>query len=642
MTNANATSNPPETGGETNAGEAGHHSGSTVALALGAIGVVYGDIGTSPIYALRETVRAAAGDALPTRTEIIGALSIIIWALTIVVTIKYALLVLRADNKGEGGTLSIMALASRVMRKRRWVLLLLGTAGASLFFGDAVITPAISVLSAVEGLEVAAPAISHVVIPVTAAILVTLFMIQRFGTGKVSTVFGPLTLVWFLVLGISGAVHVVDDLSVFRALSPVAAIHFVINHSNVAFAVIGAAFLAVTGAEALYVDLGHFGRKPILLAWFLVIFPCLLLNYFGQAAWLLHSGAAVDQPLFQMMPEMFLIPMVILATMATVIASQAVISGAFSLTRQAVQLNILPRFEIVHTSAEQSGQIYLPQLNWMLLAGVLLLVFGFGSSERLASAYGISVTGEMLVTTLLLAIVMLAGWKWKKLVVAAVIAPFFLVDVTFLSANLMKIPEGGWVSVAIALVVFLLIRTWMDGRAVLFRLTRKSEMSLPKLVESLARSDKQFVPGTAVFLTSDSETAPTSLLHSLKHYKVLHELNIVLTVETESQPVVPDDERVAIKRYNDWLFLVTVRYGFMEDPNIPKALATCRDKGLVYNPMETSYFLSRRSLIASRKVGMAVWRDRLFIAMARNAADASSFFRLPTGRVVEIGTRIEV
>ncbi|PHP67536.1 potassium transporter Kup [Zhengella mangrovi] len=642
MTNANATSNPSETGGETNAGEAGHHSGSTVALALGAIGVVYGDIGTSPIYALRETVRAAAGDALPTRTEIIGALSIIIWALTIVVTIKYALLVLRADNKGEGGTLSIMALASRVMRKRRWVILLLGTAGASLFFGDAVITPAISVLSAVEGLEVAAPAISHVVIPVTAAILVTLFMIQRFGTGKVSTVFGPLTLVWFLVLGISGAVHVVDDLSVFRALSPVAAIHFVINHSNVAFAVIGAAFLAVTGAEALYVDLGHFGRKPILLAWFLVIFPCLLLNYFGQAAWLLHSGAAVDQPLFQMMPEMFLIPMVILATMATVIASQAVISGAFSLTRQAVQLNILPRFEIVHTSAEQSGQIYLPQLNWMLLAGVLLLVFGFGSSERLASAYGISVTGEMLVTTLLLAIVMLAGWKWKKLVVAAVIAPFFLVDVTFLSANLMKIPEGGWVSVAIALVVFLLIRTWMDGRAVLFRLTRKSEMSLPKLVESLVRSDKQFVPGTAVFLTSDSETAPTSLLHSLKHYKVLHELNIVLTVETESQPVVPDDERVAIKRYNDWLFLVTVRYGFMEDPNIPKALATCRDKGLVYNPMETSYFLSRRSLIASRKVGMAVWRDRLFIAMARNAADASSFFRLPTGRVVEIGTQIEV
>jgi len=437
-------------------------------------------------------------------------------------------------------------------------------------------------------------------------------------------------------------VHVIDDLSVFRALSPLAAVHFIANHSGVALAVIGAAFLAVTGAEALYVDLGHFGRKPILLAWFCVIFPCLLLNYFGQAAWLLKSNAVVDQPLFQMMPEVLLIPMVVLATIATVIASQAVISGAFSLTRQAVQLNLLPRFDIIHTSASQPGQIYLPQLNWLMLAGVLLLVFGFGSSENLASAYGISVTGEMLVTTMLLAVVMRAGWHWRTALVAAVIVPFFFIEATFLTANLMKIPEGGWVSVAIAAGVFMLIRTWMSGRSVVAMRTRNTEMSIGKLAEMLARSDNRFVPGTAVFLTSDSMTAPSALLHSLKHYKVLHELNIIVTVETAPLPLVPAADRITLNRINDWMFQVTLHFGFMEDPNLPKALMLCRESGLDFNPLETSYFLTRRTLIASSRIGMPEWRDKLFIAMTRNAAGASGYFHLPTGRVVEIGSQIEI
>ena len=622
---------------EDHGGPGGH---STALLALGAIGIVYGDIGTSPIYALRETVRAAAGSRPPSEADIIGALSIIVWALTIVVTLKYALIVLRADNKGEGGTLSIMALARGVLPKHAALIGGIGMAGAALFFGDAVITPAISVLSAVEGLHIAAPSISHYVVPITAAIIVTLFMVQRFGTGKVSSVFGPVTLIWFLTLGLSGAAHLLDDLSIFRALNPLQAAAFISNHSGVALAVIGAAFLAVTGAEALYVDLGHFGRKPILLAWFAVVFPCLLLNYFGQGAWLLKNHATVDQPLFQMMPDWALLPVVVLATIATVIASQAVISGAFSLTRQATQLHLLPRFDVVHTSATQSGQIYLPQLNWMLMIAVLLLVFGFGSSESLAAAYGISVTGEMMITTILLAIVMVGIWRWKWLAVAAIIGAFLLVEGVFLGANSMKIPQGGWVSILIAACLFTLMVTWTRGSAQLFQKTRKTEIPLDDLLRQLEDTEPEFVPGTAIFLTSDPYSAPTSMMHSLKHYKVLHENNIILTIETAPQPRVPAAERATIEQVNPWLTRLILRFGYMEDPNVPRALGQCRKQGLKFDIMQTSFFLSRRSLIASADIGMPLWQDKLYILLARNAADATSYFRLPTDRVVEIGTQV--
>lgn len=622
-------------------GKTGH--GATVVMALGAIGIVYGDIGTSPIYALRETVRAAAGDSAPSRSDIIGALSIIIWALTVVVTLKYALLVLRADNKGEGGTLSIMALARTVLPKRATLIAMIGMAGASLFFGDAVITPAISVLSAVEGLHVAAPSISSYVVPITVVIIITLFAAQRFGTGRVSSVFGPITLIWFLTLGISGAVHLLDDPSVFGAINPYHAVRFLLDHSGVAMAVIGASFLAVTGAEALYVDLGHFGRPPILLAWFSVVFPCLLLNYFGQGAWLLKNGAVVDQPLFQMMPDAALIPVVILATMATVIASQAVISGAFSLTRQAAQLHLLPRFDVVHTSETQSGQIYLPGLNWMLMVGVLLLVIGFGSSESLAAAYGISVTGEMLITTLLLAVVALGIWRWNWVVAAAVITPFAIVEVVFLSANLTKIPDGGWVSIAIALCVFAIMHTWVRGSQFLFDKTRKMEVPLETLVRQLDTPDRQFVPGTAIFLTGDADYAPTSLMHSLKHYKALHDNNIVLMVETAPQPRVPPSERATIETIAPWMTRLVLRFGYMEDPNVLRALGECRKRQeLKFDIMSTSFFLSRRSLIASARKGMPKWQDKIFIQLARNAADATSYFRLPTDRVVELGTQVVI
>jgi KUP system potassium uptake protein len=612
------------------------------ALTLAALGVVYGDIGTSPIYALRETVRAAAGNQPPTQADVIGALSIILWSLTIVVSIKYALFVLRADNRGEGGTLSIMALARNALGRRTALVTALGMIGASLFIGDAVITPAISVLSAVEGLHIAAPALSDYVVPIAAGILATLFGIQRFGTDGVARAFWPVMLVWFAVLAATGALHVADAPRVFLALNPLEAVRFLVDNSGVAFAVIGASFLAVTGAEALYVDLGHFGKRPILTAWFGIVFPCLLLNYFGQGAYLLNSGQPVGQPLFEMVSPVLVVPLVILATLATVIASQAVISGTFSLVRQATQLQLLPRFHVIHTSATQAGQIYLPSVNWLLLAGVLALVLGFGSSEALADAYGLSVTGEMLVTTLLLCVVMVKAWRWPVALIVLVIVPFALVDLTFLAANILKIPGGGWVSVWIACTMLLIMRTWMLGSSLLFAKTRRSEIPLDELASMLGRKLPHQVPGTAVFLTSDAQSAPTALLHSLKHYKVLHENNIILTVTMTDRPKVNPHNRVQISPVNGWLTKVSLRFGYMEDPNVPRALALCRKQGLKFDIMSTSFFLSRRSLIASQNSGMPVWQDRMFIALARGAADASSYFRLPTGRVVEIGTQVVI
>ncbi|MGB3898476.1 MAG: potassium transporter Kup [Mesorhizobium sp.] len=609
-------------------------------LMVGALGVVYGDIGTSPIYAFREALHAS-GEAV-SRSDVLGVLSLIVWALTLIVTVKYVAFVLRADNKGEGGTLSLMALARMAYPKGATVILGIGLCGAALFFGDAIITPAVSVLSAVEGLEVVTPAFDPYVVPITLLILAGLFSVQRFGSGKVAVVFGPVMLVWFVSLGMVGLSHLVDDPSVLLAINPYYAVYYLATTPTGAFITVGAVFLAVTGAEALYVDLGHFGRKPIVLTWFWVVFPCLLLCYFGQGAFVLSHGGKPENPFFQMMPEWALVPMVILATAATVIASQSVISGAFSLTRQAVQLNLLPRIEVQHTSESQLGQIYMPRVNLIVALGVMLLVVGFGSSSALASAYGISVTGEMLMTTILLFVVMRARWTWPIGVALGLALLFGVIDSGFFLANVVKVMEGGWVSISVACIMGLIMVTWIRGSRLLFDKTRKNEVPLDFLAGNLAKKQPNLVPGTAIFLTSDPLSAPTALMHSLKHYKVLHEQNVILSVVTAQQPKVPDSERVKMETINDLFMRVTLTFGYMEHPNIPRALAICRKKGWKFDIMTTSFFLSRRSLKASPNSGMPMWQDRLFIGLARSAADATEYFQIPTGRVVEIGTQVAI
>ncbi|WP_315923727.1 potassium transporter Kup [Mesorhizobium sp. SP-1A] len=609
-------------------------------LMLGALGVVYGDIGTSPIYAFREALHAS-GEAVA-RSDVLGVLSLIVWALTIIVTIKYIAFVLRADNKGEGGTLSLMALARSAYPKGSRVILAIGLCGAALFFGDSIITPAVSVLSAVEGLEVVTPAFNSYVVPITLVILAALFAVQRFGSGRVAVVFGPIMAVWFISLGVSGLSHLLDDPSVLLAVNPYYAIYYLATTPTGAFVTVGAVFLAVTGAEALYVDLGHFGRRPIVLAWFWIVFPCLLLCYFGQGAFVLANGGKPHNPFFQMLPDWALLPMVILATAATVIASQAVISGAFSLTRQAVQLNLLPRIEVRHTSEMQSGQIFMPRVNLIVALGVMLLVVGFGSSSALASAYGISVTGEMLMTTILLFVVMRWQWAWKLGAAAALAILFGIIDSGFFLANVVKVMEGGWVSLTVAAIMGLIMWTWIRGSRYLFEKTRRNEIPLDFLAANLVKKKPQIVSGTAVFLTSDPFSAPTALMHSLKHYKVLHEQNVILSVVTAPQPVVPDGERVKIETVNELFMRVKLTFGYMEQPNIPRALAICRKQGWKFDIMTTSFFLSRRSLKASPNSGMPVWQDRLFIVLARTAADATEYFQIPTGRVVEIGTQVAI
>ncbi len=639
---ANAEAGRRGRAGATAAVQEGHRQQSLSVLMIGALGVVYGDIGTSPIYAFREALHASAGGGTVSRLDVLGVLSLIVWALTVIVTVKYVVFVLRADNRGEGGTLSLMALARSAYPRAAGVILTVGICGAALFFGDAIITPAISVLSAVEGLEVVTPAFDPYVVPITLIILAVLFAVQRFGTGSVATVFGPVTLVWFIAIGLAGVSHIADDPTVFFAVNPYYAAAYLFAQPNVAFVTIGAVFLAVTGAEALYVDLGHFGRKPIVTAWLAVVFPCLLLNYFGQGAFVLAHGGTPHNPFFQMLPQWSLVPMVVLATAATVIASQAVISGAYSLTRQAVQLSILPRFEIQHTSEMQSGQIYMPRVNFLIALGVMLLVVGFGESSKLASAYGISVTGEMLVTTTLLFVVMRWRWKWTLLASLALVLLFGIVDTGFFLANAVKVAEGGWVSITVAAMMGLVMLTWVRGTRLLFEKTRKNEIPLEFLTEQLKKKPPQLVPGTAVFLTSDPNSAPTALMHSLKHYKVLHEQNVILSVVTAQEPTVPDSERVKMEPINDLFMRVTMTFGYMEQPNIPKAMAICRKQGWKFDIMTTSFFLSRRSLKASPNSGMPLWQDRLFIGLARTAADATEYFQIPTGRVVEVGTQVTV
>src|SRR4051812_5794719 len=620
-----------------------HAPASLWALTLGSVGVVYGDIGTSPLYAFREAVTAAAGDAgMASREVVLGVLSMILWALIVVVTIKYVLILLRADNNGEGGTLSLTALVFRAIGRRTPIVLLLGIIGAAMFLGDSVITPAISVLSAVEGLKLAIPASEHFVVPLAIAILIALFAVQRRGTARVAAFFGPVMVVWFVALAVIGLMHINDDPRVFAAINPYYAVNFLAQHGFIGLVTLGAVFLAVTGGEALYADLGHFGRKPIKTAWFGLVLPALMLNYFGQGALLLRDPTAIANPFYKMLPEVMLLPMVVLATAATVIASQAVITGAYSLTYQAIQLGLLPRLAILHTSAAHFGQIYIPRVNTALLAGVLLLVMMFRTSSALASAYGIAVTTTMVVDGILGFVVIWKLWRWKWWSAALLIVPLVVIDATFLSANLLKLFEGAWVPVLFGAAMVMLIVTWQRGSRILVQKTRRVEVPIDALIRSLEKKPPHIVPGTAVFLTSDPDFAPASLLHNLKHNKVLHDQNIILTIVTTDTPRTDEDERVEIMPVSERFTRVSLRFGFMESPNVPKALAVARKKGLQFDIMSTSFFLSRRSLKPSPHSGMPGWQDRLFIGLARSANDATDFFQIPTGRVVEVGTQVAV
>jgi KUP system potassium uptake protein len=619
-----------------------HHQETFPVLVLGTLGVVYGDIGTSPIYAFREALHAASSDGALIRADVLGVVSMIFWALTLIVTIKYVFFVLRADNDGEGGILSLMALARTSYASRPQLILAIGIIGASLFYGDAVITPAISVLSAVEGIEIVTPALEPFVVPVTLGILVALFYVQRFGTARMASVFGPVTLLWFVAIGFFGLWHLFDDVSILAAANPVYAFTYAVDNPGTAFATIGTVFLAVTGAEALYADLGHFGRQPIATAWMWIVFPCLLLNYFGQGAFVLAHQEAAKNPFFEMFPHWALIPMVVLATAATVIASQAVISGAYSLSRQAVQLNLLPRLTIAHTSEKLSGQVYLPRVNMLLAIVVILLVIGFERSTNLASAYGIAVTGNMIVTTTLLFIVMSRIWQWRIWVSVLVTVFFLMIDFTFLGANLIKVLDGGWAPLLIAVLIIGVMFTWVSGSRELSEKVRKGEVPLDLMANKMATSPPTLVPGTAVFLTGDPTSTPVALLHSLKHYKVLHQNNVILTVVTAPTPFVKKSERVRIEPINDLFMRVTLTFGYMEQPNIPRSLAICRKLGWKFDIMTTSFFLSRRSLKAAAQSGLPYWQDKLFIALANSASDATEYFQIPTGRVVEIGTQVNV
>ena len=619
------------------------HSGASFwALTLGSVGVVYGDIGTSPLYAFRVAVVAAAESGPVTRDTVLGVLSMILWALIVVVTLKYVLILLRADNNGEGGTLSLTALAARALGRRTPLVLLLGVIGAAMFLGDAVITPAISVLSAVEGLSLVTPALEHYVLPLTVVILVALFAVQRRGTARVAAFFGPVMVVWFVAIAIAGLLHLRDDLAVFWAIDPRYAISFVYSHGHIGLVTLGAVFLAVTGGEALYADLGHFGRKPIQTAWLWLVLPALLINYFGQGALVLAHPAAIENPFYRLVPETLLLPMVALATAATVIASQAVITGAYSLVRQAIQLGLLPRLAIVHTSAEYSGQIYLPRVNTALLAGVLLLVGLFRTSSSLASAYGIAVATTMVVDGLLGFIVIWKLWRLPAWKAALLMVPLVIVDFTFLSANMLKLLEGAWVPLLFGVCTVMLILTWTRGTRILASKTRKTEVPLEALLHSLEKKPPHVVPGTAVFLTSDPEFAPTALLHNLKHNKVLHEHNVILTIVTVDTPRVSEEDRVTIAPVSQYFSRVALKFGYMETPNVPKALAIARRQGWQFDIMSTSFFLSRRTLKPAAHSGMPQWQDRIFIGLAKSASDATDFFQIPTGRVVEIGTQVTV
>ena len=615
-------------------------------LVLGALGVVYGDIGTSPLYALRECFHGPnAVD--PTRANVLGVLSLIFWSLILIDSVKYLTFVLRADNRGEGGILALMALAfpeqnRRGMTRRVAIFVGLGVFGAALLYGDGMITPAITVLSAIEGLEVATPMLKPYIVPTTILILMVLFAFQRHGTGKMGGVFGPITFIWCAAIGLMGLPYILRAPAVLAAFNPYYAFHFFIDNGGHGFVVLGSVFLCVTGAEALYADMGHFGRKPIQLAWFGVVFPALILNYLGQGGLLLLHPGASENPFFRMAPVWSLYPLVALATAASVIASQALISGAFSLTMQAIQLGYSPRLEIDHTSAVERGQIYLPRVNWILMLACIGLVIGFGSSSNLAAAYGIAVTLTMIITTMLFFFASRRLWHWSTLKAALLCGTFMLVELAFFGANSLKIANGGWFPLLIGAIIFTLMSTWTTCRVILGTLSRAGILPLSMFLSEVKRHPPQRVKGTAIFLAGNPEGTPLALMHNLKHNKVLHEQVVIMTIQTAEVPHVCSEDRVRVQPLEGNFYRVIGSFGFMEDPNVPQLLEACKQKGLEFEEEKTTFFLSRETIIATPRPGMLLWREKLFSLMSRNAQGATAFFRLPPNRVVELGMQVEI
>jgi KUP system potassium uptake protein len=612
-------------------------------LVIGAIGVVFGDIGTSPLYTLRECFTGAHGLPL-TESNVYGILSVIFWAIMIIVTLKYVTLIMRADNRGEGGIMALTALVSRGLseRRSRWWLVGLGIFGAAMFYGDGMITPAISVLSAVEGLEVMAPVLKPWVVPLTIVILIGLFSIQRHGTASVGRFFGPIVCIWFAVLAVLGALEIASDPAVLLALNPAYAITFLKDSPLAAFLALGAVVLAVTGTEALYADMGHFGATPIRRAWLFLVLPSLVLNYFGQGALIIHDPAAIRNPFYLLAPAWALLPLVVLATVATVIASQAVISGAFSLTRQAIQMGYCPRLTITHTSEGHIGQIYIPFINWTLLGAVMLLVLGFQSSSNLAAAYGIAVTMALTIDSLLIYVVLTRLWRWHRIAAVAIVAPLLTIDLLFLASNALKIPQGGWFPIAIGIAAFTLLTTWKRGRSILMQRLMQETMPMDLFISSIEESPPVRVPGTAVFLTSTEGRVPHALLHNLKHNKVLHERVVLMTLTTRDIPRVSRADRLKFRDLGCNFKQIEAFYGFMEDQDIPALLEECERRGIPFDMMDTSFFASRETLIPTVAPGMALWREKLFVSMSKNATKATEYFRIPTNRVVELGTQVEL
>lgn len=612
------------------------------ALALAALGVVYGDIGTSPLYTMKEVF--AGNHPIPLSPDnVLGILSLILWSLILIVSIKYVVFIMRADNRGEGGIMALIALALHDAKDnpgRQKLVILIGILGAAMFYGDGMVTPAISVLSAVEGLEVAAPGLKVFVIPITLLVIFALFFVQRSGTGRVGAWFGPVMLVWFSTLAVLGIYNIAAAPGVLKALNPLYGIGFLIHNSHIALIAMGAVVLSVTGAEALYADMGHFGRKPIQLAWFGFVLPALILNYFGQGALILSEPAAVQNPFYHSAPDWALYPLVALSTLATVIASQAVISGAFSVTRQAMQLGFFPRVEVQHTSEKEQGQIYLPGVNWGLMAAVMVLVLGFKSSNNLAAAYGIAVTGDMVITSILATIVVARVWGWGWTRAVLLFSCFLVVELTFWFANVLKIPDGGWFPLAAGVVVFIMMTTWKRGRQLLYKRLEGEAIALDPFIESLALGHPTRVAGTAVFMTPNLYGVPHAMLHNLKHNKVLHEKIVLATVTIKDIPYVPETERLTVEALPFEFYRVTLRYGFMEGPDLPRDLQLCAQQGLALDMMDTSFFIGRETLIPRVGSEMSLWREKLFISMFRNAGSATSFFKLPPNRVVELGTQV--
>jgi KUP system potassium uptake protein len=614
-----------------------------LAAIMGVLGIVYGDIGTSPLYAFKASLDHFKDRGI-TGFEVLGILSLIFWSLVLIVTVKYVLLVMRADNRGEGGILALMALAQRVSigARTRSALALIGIGGACLFFGDGCITPAISVLSAVEGLQVISPALKEFVLPISIVIIVGLFAVQSRGTGSVGRVFGPIMAVWFAVIGLLGVVQIVGNPTVLAALSPTYGIGLMIEYKWVAFVSLGSIVLAVTGAEALYADMGHFGAPPIRLAWLFFVLPCLVLNYFGQGALVLASPAAMENPFFLLGPDWLRLPMVILATAATVIASQALISGAYSIARQCTQLGFLPRMTVTHTSATEEGQIYVPQINTALLVGVLVLVFAFRTSDNLAAAYGIAVTGTFLCTCVLAAVVFRRQFRWSRLTALSVFGAFFAIDLVFFAANALKVPEGGWVPLVLGLALMALMTSWKRGRDLLLVRWKQDSLPLASFLARLPQSRTVRVPGMALFLTGNPDYVPAALLHNLKHNKVLHERVLFVTISNEDVPEVRIEERASVSELAPGIHRITIRYGFMESPNLPRDLSLLRDRGVAFDEMQTSYFLSRETVVQAMVPKLPVWRLWMFLLMARNSESVVEFFRIPSDRVVELGVRVAI